>query len=250
VTLRDAWEAEARNWAAWARQPGHDSYWRFHRDAFLASLPPAPRRVLDVGCGEGRLPRDLAARGHRVTGLDGSPTLVALAREADPGGDYVVGDAADLPFADGSFELVTAFLSIQDIDAPDAALREMHRVLVADGRLRTAVVHPMNSAGGFEASAKGAAQPTRNAHDAAAPFVIRASYFAERIYVDRVERDGLPMTFTSLHRSLEALAGSFLRAGFVIDHLAEIPDATAPPDSRWQRIPLFLHLGGRKLEHP
>ena len=32
MTLRDAWDAEADNWVRWARAPGHDSYWRFHRD--------------------------------------------------------------------------------------------------------------------------------------------------------------------------------------------------------------------------
>jgi hypothetical protein len=40
MSLRDAWEAEARNWVAWARAPGHDSYWQFHRDRFLELLPP------------------------------------------------------------------------------------------------------------------------------------------------------------------------------------------------------------------
>ena len=40
MSLRDAWESEARNWIAWARAPGHDSYWKFHRDAFPSSLPP------------------------------------------------------------------------------------------------------------------------------------------------------------------------------------------------------------------
>ena len=249
MTLRNAWEAEAHNWAAWARKPGHDSYWRFHRDAFLAGLPPAPRRVLDVGCGEGRLPRDLVAGGYDVIGLDGSPTLIGLAREADPGGRYVEGDAASLPFEDGVFDLVTAFMSIQDIDDPDAALREIHRVLGPGGLLRAAVVHPINSAGGFESPEPGS-QATRNVREADAPFVIRNSYFEERIYVDRIERDDLPMTFTSLHRPIEALARSFLAAGFAIDHVAEIPDTSAPAGSRWQRIPLFLHLGGRKLDRP
>ena len=59
--------------------------------ALLARLPAACGRVLEVGCGEGRVCRDLAARGHRVTGLDASPTLVRAAVERDPGGEYVVG---------------------------------------------------------------------------------------------------------------------------------------------------------------
>ena len=42
--LREAWEAAAPAWIAWARTPGHDSYWRFHRDAFCPSCPrPHPR---------------------------------------------------------------------------------------------------------------------------------------------------------------------------------------------------------------
>jgi hypothetical protein len=45
VTLRDAWEAEARNWIAWARTPDHDSYWQFHRDAFLEGLMGARKPV-------------------------------------------------------------------------------------------------------------------------------------------------------------------------------------------------------------
>jgi SAM-dependent methyltransferase len=162
----------------------------------------------------------------------------------------VLGDLAALPFADASFELVTAFMSLQDVDDPDAALHEIERVLVPGGRIRSAIVHPINSAGGFEAAADAVATPdglaTRNARADDAPFVIRESYFEERMYVDQVERDGLPMAFTSLHRSLERIVRGFLDAGLAIDYLAEIPDTSAVPGSRWRRIPLFLHLGAEK----
>ena len=70
MNLRAAWEAEAPNWIRWAREPGHDSYWRFHREAFLESLPAPGRLTLDVGCGEGRVTRDLRDLGHRVVGVD------------------------------------------------------------------------------------------------------------------------------------------------------------------------------------
>jgi hypothetical protein len=63
--LRDAWDVHAQDWFSWAREPGHDSYWRFHRDAFLPLIPAPGRLTLDIGCGEGRVGRDLEQRGHR-----------------------------------------------------------------------------------------------------------------------------------------------------------------------------------------
>ena len=51
-----------------------DVYW-YYRDAFFALVPPAGRVTLEVGFGEGRVSRDLVARGHRVTGVDVSRTL-------------------------------------------------------------------------------------------------------------------------------------------------------------------------------
>jgi len=59
--LREAWETHARDAIAWFRAPDHDSYWRFHRDQFLELLPAPGRRMLDIGCSEGRLSRDLKA---------------------------------------------------------------------------------------------------------------------------------------------------------------------------------------------
>jgi SAM-dependent methyltransferase len=230
MTLRDAWEAEARNWIAWARTPGHDSYWRFHRDRFLDLLPPPAGLILDVGCGEGRLPRDLRARGYEVIGVDASPTLIEAAREADPGGDYRVADGAQLPLPDASVQLVTAFMSLHDIDDTESALAEIARVLVPGGRLGAAIVHPINSAGRFEE------------HRPDAPFIIRGSYFEQRRYADTVERDGLRMTFTSRHRPLQAYFAALEAADLLVERLVEIPDDSDPPGDRWQRLPLFLHL--------
>ena len=234
MTLRDAWEAEAQNWLAWAREPGHDSYWRFHRDQFLRLLPAPPAILLDVGCGEGRLPRDLKAAGYGVVAVDGSSTLIRHAREADPEGDYFVADAATLPMADVSFDLVTAFMSLQDVDDLEGSVAEIARVLRPGGRACVAVVHPINSAGKFE-------DGTHTAR-----FIIRDSYFETRRYADTVERDGLRMTFTSFHRPLQAYANALEEAGLLIERLVEVPDATDPPGDRWHRMPLFMHLRALK----
>src|SRR5271165_3621610 len=37
--MRNAWDLHADEWISWARAPGHDSYWRFHREAFLPLVP-------------------------------------------------------------------------------------------------------------------------------------------------------------------------------------------------------------------
>lgn len=186
--------------------------------------------TVDLGCGEGRFPRYLKAAGYQVIGIDTSPTLIEHARAADPAGDYRMADAAKLPFADASVQLVTALLSLHDMDDMNGAIAEAARVLEPGGRLCAAVVHPINSGGKFESATPDAA------------FVIRKSYFAERQYAEPVERDGLHMTFTSRHRPVEAYFAALESASLLVERLVEVPDTTAPPGDRWQRIPLFLHF--------
>jgi SAM-dependent methyltransferase len=226
--LRQAWEAEAERWAAWARSPGHDSYWRFHRDSFLQLLPEPGGLTLDVGCGEGRLDRDLMARGYDVVGIDGSRTLAGLAVAQDPPVVVAVADAARLPLREGVAQLAVAFLSLQDIDDLEGAVAEAARVLRPGGRLCFAIVHPVNSSGEFEGT-----EPD-------SPFVIAGSYFAPRIYLDHIERDGKACTFASAHRTIEAFSRALEAAGFAIEAMREVtdPDAT----DRWFRIPMFLQV--------
>src|SRR4051794_5920510 len=143
MSLSEAWEGEAVQWITWARAPGHDSYWRFHRDQFFELLPPPGRLTLDIGCGEGRLTRDLKALGHTVVALDASPTLISAARAADPAGDYRVVDASTLPLADASCDLAVAFMSLQDFDDMPRAVAEIGRVLMPGACACVALVHPL-----------------------------------------------------------------------------------------------------------
>ena len=178
-----SWEQEAENWIRWARTPGHDAYWRY-REAFFALVPPAGRATLEVGCGEGRVARDLAARGHHVTGIDSSPTLLRAAREADPGGRYELADAAALPFADDSFDLVVAYNSLMDVDdMPAPRSREAARVLAAGGALCACVTHPLADAGSFAS------------RDTDAPFVIEGAYFGQRRFEGTLRARRARMTF-------------------------------------------------------
>jgi SAM-dependent methyltransferase len=232
--LRQAWEENAAAWIAWARTPGHDSYWRFHRDLFLELVPPPAGRTLDVGCGEGRLARDLAALGHDVVGIDASPTMIAAAQESATEMELHLADAAGLPFADVSFGLVVAFMSLQDVDDLPGALCEVARVLAPGGRLCLAIVHPLNSAGSF----------TNGTVDAS--FVIEGSYLDEARTDETFERDGLAMRFVSRHRPLQTYTELLAANGLLVERLREpaLPEAgfNGEHGPRWRRIPLFLHL--------
>lgn len=239
MRLDEAWEREAERWAAWARTPDHDSYWHFNRDAFLEIVPPPPARVLDLACGEGRLTRDLAARGYAPVGVDASPTLIALAREADPGGDYRVADATALPFPDASFDLVVAFNALMDFDDMPAAVREAARVLTDGGALCASIVHPASDVGGFEG-------PEPDAR-----FVISHSYFARDRFTGTEQRDGLAVTFHGRRHPLVDYSRALEASGLCIEAIREpVPSDEAIERRsgyrRWRRMPMFLHFRARK----
>jgi SAM-dependent methyltransferase len=92
-------------------------------------------RVLDVGCGTGRnLP--LLPAGTRAVGLEPSWDAVQRARRRAPGVPLVVGSAEALPFRDGAFDTVLSGLVFCTVPDPHQGLREVRRVLRADGELR------------------------------------------------------------------------------------------------------------------
>jgi SAM-dependent methyltransferase len=105
-------------------------------DRFTADFPPGAA-ILDVGCGSGwPLGAELLRRGFVVTGVDGSPGLIAHARETLPAGRWIVGDmrALDLP---GAFVGVLAWHSLFHLTPDDqrAVLPRLSAFVAPAGRL-------------------------------------------------------------------------------------------------------------------
>jgi SAM-dependent methyltransferase len=234
------WESEAEHWLQWARTPGHDVF-QYFWPAFAADILPArPGRLLEIGCGEGRVLREAmeidGSGPSAVIGLEPAPTLVRSARDADQRPSYVAGDATALPFRQATFDTVVAYNSLQtmcEVDDMAAAVREAARVVRAGGSFCVCVAHPMTDIG-LVASPDGAGL---------------RSYFERQRVEETVTQDGLPMTFRGWTYTLEDYVRAFDAAGFVVDRVREPrpseEDVAARPSlAKWRQIPLFLMMRG------
>lgn len=127
-------DTDARGWSQvageWSARWGG-----FARAAQLALVDAAGihagARVLDVGCGSGEFLGLLRAHGASAVGIDPAAGMREIA--AAQGHDVRAGDAEDLPFPDGSFDVVTAVNALQFAQDTPAALREFARVLRTGG---------------------------------------------------------------------------------------------------------------------
>ena len=136
------------------REPGvQDSYQRtarfydaifepflggLRRDVLRFARPRREMRVLEVGCGTGSNLALFAEAGCAVAGIDASSAMVEAARRKLGGdADLRLGNAAEMPFSDGTFDLVIAFLTLHEMSTTlrHAVVSDMRRVASGDGRL-------------------------------------------------------------------------------------------------------------------
>ena len=111
---------------------GLDRRWR--RITAEAVVRPGDA-VLDACCGTGDLAIADARAGGRVTGLDFSERMLERARRKAPELEWISGDVLELPFADASFDAATVGFGVRNVEDLDRSLRELRRVLRAEGRL-------------------------------------------------------------------------------------------------------------------
>jgi len=107
----------------------------YHR-LILRAVPPGCQRVLDVGCGEGMLTRQLTRLVPHVVGIDLDAASISLARRQDPDRQLglIRGDFLTHAFAPASFGMITSVAALHHMDAR-AALDRMSQLLAPGGTL-------------------------------------------------------------------------------------------------------------------
>jgi SAM-dependent methyltransferase len=238
-----AWETNAPFWVQIIRE---------HRDKYRTELtdpamfatigPPEGLVILDAGCAEGYLARQLAARGATVTGIDSSTNLIEAARSAGDGlaVTFDVGSVEALPYADNAFDLVVCNHVMNDLHDPSVPIQEFGRVTRRGGRLVILMLHPC----------------FYNKHAERADLangLLASDYFQTRSIEQPFEVDGLtsPAMNTSWFRPLEFYTSQLKHAGYVITGMQEPhpSDEQREADSFWRRgftRPLFMLIAAER----
>ena len=196
----------------------------------------AGRSVCDLGCGQGRVTRELARRGASVVGIDLSSQLINIAQrdeDAQPLGiTYIVDDAECLATIDDAmFDGVICNLALMDIPDLAATLETVQRVLRPSGWFVFSITHPC-----FEAPH--AEWRTRDDGTISREISI---YFEEGLWFSRNSR-GVRGQVGAQHRMLATYLNTLAQSGFVLEQLVE-PRATAATNASvpgYRVVPPFM----------
>jgi ubiquinone/menaquinone biosynthesis C-methylase UbiE len=241
-----SWDRVADDWIAHADTNDYRNHFLMPR--MLALLGDVRgRTILDLGCGEGGYTRELARRGARVLGVDGSARLIEVARaRASAAGlsgvRFMRANAAALrDVATSSIDTVVAAMSLMDVENYGGAIGEAHRVLVEGGSLTMSITHPC-----FSAPVGAWVRDEANG----------LQHFAVDRYLDRAAWDSfITESFRTpvvrRHRPLEDYLRAPIAAGFRLREFFE-PAATEQEQAKSRRfaklsrIPYFIFMRWQK----
>ncbi len=224
----------------------HDRYRTgLTNNAVLNAIGPADGlKVVDAGCGEGYMARELASQGANVLGVDSSTNLIqaatALANTDNASPQFRVGDVADLPIENSTQDLVVCNHLLNDLPDPQGPIREFARILSPGGRIVILMLHPCF-------------YNDRSTRASSGNDELASSYFTQRKVSQQFDVDGIisPAEVTSWHRPLEFYSQALSNAGFYLTSLSE-PHPTpeqVESDPWWADHfprPLFLLLVAQK----
>jgi ubiquinone/menaquinone biosynthesis C-methylase UbiE len=198
--------------------------------------------VLDGGCGEGYLSRDLAKRGATACGIDTSGALVAAAeQECERLGlriKYQVASLEAIPYNEKQFDLVVCNHVISDVANPEAALKEIGRVTKPGGKLVLLMLHPCFYTAHAERGDHG---------DLPVEVYFSARQIDQRFNVAGIESPGeVHMNFRPLEYYMSLLTDN----GYVVTYLSEPHPTPEQLRQEWWRKnfvkPLFLLVVGKR----
>jgi SAM-dependent methyltransferase len=173
-------------------------------------------RILDLGTGEGQIARQLVRQGSAVVGLDPTAAQIEVAVARGGGPRYLLAGADGLPFADASFDAVLACLVFEHIDAVDAAIDEVARVLRPGGRFAFFLNHPL-------LQTPGSGWIDDHILDPPEQYWRLGPYLIETETIEQVQKD---VFIRFVHRPLHRYINALTDAGL---HLRRMIEPSPPP---------------------
>ncbi len=163
------------------------------------------KKVLDLGCGSGIYTRVLADWGAKVAGMDNSRTMIALAKQENPGIPFHKGNALRMPYQDKSFDIVYSAMLVHYLKHLRPLFREISRILKKDGLFVFSFHHPVHEC------------LERKTQKGKTVFTL-SPYFHNQSYRWKMIGN---MELISFHHTFETVINTLNDAGFVIQRLVE-----------------------------
>lgn len=246
------WDGNARAWGEQVRR-GYDTYRERINNPALFDLigSLSGREVLDLGCGEGYNTRLLARGARRTVGVDISPEMIALARQAEEeaplGIRYHVASFSNLSiFAEGSFDLAVSSMALMDGADYAGAVAEAARILRPGGSLVFSILHPCFATPALEWLRDESGEKAR---------LVVGRYFERSRYIETwsFSRSPIadrfpPFQVPRFQRTLADYLNPLAQHGLSIERIGEPQPSEAqcradPSLAKWRRhAALFLHI--------
>ena len=236
----DLWETHAEWWID-GFTAGADPEYEEQILPLAARELAGAQRVLDVGCGDGQVSRLAARLGAQVVGIDPTWNCVSVANQRG-GAVFARAGAAQLPFADCTFDAVVACLVFEHIRDVDSAIAEVARVLQPGGRFCFFLNHPL-------LQTPNSGWIDDQFLDPPEQYWRIGPYLIEDETIEEVEKD---VFIPFIHRPLSRYVNTLAANGLLLERMAE----PAPPAGFLAKaeeylaastIPRLLYLRTRKM---